>query len=84
MTEHQSALQSLQAADFVLQEAGLYLNGHPDDQQGLTYFREAAENAITMRKSYEQLYGPLTLSAAGGEVIFDWNRNPLPWEWEAN
>ena len=40
--------------------------------------------AKAARRAYEEAYGPLTLSSAGGDHCFGWNKSPLPWEWEAN
>ena len=45
---------------------------------------EAKQAADAARCAYQKNWGPLTLSAAGGEDCFDWNKSPLPWEWEAN
>lgn len=84
MTDKQSALRLLQQADFALLETGLYLNGYPTCIEALAYFEKAKKEAKTARLEYEVKYGPLTLSAAGGETCFDWNKAPLPWEWEAN
>lgn len=84
MTDKQSALRRLQQADFVLLEAGLYLNGYPTCMEALAYFEEAKQAADAARCAYQKNWGPLTLSAAGGEDCFDWNKSPLPWEWEAN
>ena len=84
MTEKQSALRRLQQADFVLAEAGLYLTGYPCCAEALRYFEEAKRSAAAARCAYEEAYGPLTLSSAGGTGCFNWNDDPLPWEWEAN
>lgn len=84
MTDKQTALCKVRQADFVLLEAGLYLNGYPTCMEALDYFKKAKAEAKAARCAYEEAYGPLTLSSAGGEHCFDWNKSPLPWEWEAN
>ena len=84
MTDKQTALCKVRQADFVLLEAGLYLSGYPTCMEALDYFKKAKAEAKAARCVYEEAYGPLTLTSAGGEGCFDWNKSPLPWEWEAN
>ena len=84
MMDQQTALCKVRQADFVLLEAGLYLNGYPNCTEALDYFKQAREEAKAARRASEEAYGPLTLSSAGGDHCFDWNKSPLPWEWEAN
>ena len=84
MNEKQMAMRKVQQADFVLLEAGLYLNGYPSCREALAYFEEAKIAACGARTAYEEKYGPLMLISAGGENCWNWNMAPLPWELEAN
>lgn len=84
MNEKQMAMRNLQQADFVLLETGLYLNGYPTCREALAYFEEAKKAAHAARCAYEDRFGPLMMSAAGGENCWNWTAAPLPWEWEAN
>ncbi len=84
MTEKQMAMKKLQQADFVLLETGLYLNGYPHCREALAYYEEAKKAACAARCAYEEQFGPLMLSSAGGENCWNWTAAPLPWEWEAN
>lgn len=84
MTDKQMAMKKLQQADFALLETGLYLNGYPSCMEALAYFEEAKREAHTARCAYEEKFGPLTLSSAGGDNCWNWTAAPLPWELEAN
>ena len=84
MNDKQIALGKVREADFVLLEAGLYLDGYPCCMDALDYFKKAKADAKAARLAYEEAYGPLTVLSAGGDGCYDWNKSPLPWEWEAN
>lgn len=84
MTDKQMALRKVQQADFALLETGMYLNGYPTCMEALSHLAKIQKEAKAARCAYEEAYGPLTLTSAGGENCFDWNKSPLPWEWEAN
>lgn len=84
MTEKHMAMKKLQQADFALLETGLYLNGYPTCTEALAYFEEAKKAAHAARCAYENQYGPLTLSSAGGDHCWNWSAAPMPWELEAN
>ena len=63
-------LQELMALGFAVQELGLYLDTHGDDQ-------EARQLFMKYNKLYERRYGPLQLTASDGS---DWSRDPWPWD----
>lgn len=84
MNDKQASLRNLQQADFVMLEAGLYLNGYPTCREALEYFEKAKCDAKSARCAHEEKFGPLTLSSAGGDTCWTWVASPLPWEWEAN
>ena len=84
MNEKQMAMRRVQQADFVLLETALYLNGYPSCKEALAYFEEAKKSACSARSAYEEKYGPLMLTSAGGENCWNWNMAPMPWELEAN
>ena len=39
MTEQQQAMQELRRREFAMIDAGMYLDGHPEDETALQYFR---------------------------------------------
>lgn len=69
-------------ADFALQEADLYLDGHPRNQKALEYFRKYQQMAHAARCAYEDEFGPLTYYHAAKEDYWDWVVGPWPWECE--
>ena len=73
-------LAELQALQFVVHELGLYLDTHPDDMEAFAMFREYVALEREGKKRYEEMYGPLTLSAAANSECFSWLNDPWPWE----
>ena len=75
-----SALSELMALDFAIDELGLYLNTHRDDEDALELFRSYIRLAKEGREKYVATYGPLLqtdLTANGG---YRWLDDPWPWE----
>lgn len=73
------ALSELMALDFAIDELGLYLTTHRDDQEALdlywNYIRLGREGA----KRYEEMYGPLYQTNIT-EGSYRWLDDPWPWE----
>lgn len=73
------ALSELMALDFAIDELGLYLTTHRDDQEALdlywNYIRLGREGA----KRYEEMYGPLYQTDIT-EGSYRWLDDPWPWE----
>ena len=84
MTEKSALLKELQAEDFALYEASLYLNGHPRCPKALEYYCQHKNEAMALRERYESLYGPLTLYGNEDGNCWRWVSTPWPWEKEAN
>ena len=74
-----SALSELMALDFAIDELGLYLVTHADDQEALELYWSYIRMAKEGRKKYEAAYGPLmqTTITEGG---YRWLDDPWPWE----
>ena len=77
-----SLLKYIDEVSFGAYEATLYLDTHPDCQNGMQYFRELNERRNLALKEYAKLYGPLTLMHAGEscETCWQWINQPWPWE----
>lgn len=73
------ALSELMALDFAIDELGLYLTTHADDQDALDLYWSYIKLANEGRKKYEEVYGPLlqTTITPGG---YKWLNDPWPWE----
>ena len=65
-----------------MNEAGLYLDSHPTCREALAYFEKHKKEHDDAVREYEDKYGPLTLSSAGGEKRWTWVTEPFPWEGE--
>jgi spore coat protein JB len=72
-------LRTLQAAAFVVDEVGLYLQGHPTNKNALNYYSKAVKELKDLTDKYEKAYGPLTMVNAGGPV-WNWIQGPWPWQ----
>ena len=74
-----TALSELMALDFAIDELGLYLTTHRDDEDALQLFWSYIKLAKEGRKKYVDTYGPLkqTDFSEGG---FKWLDDPWPWE----
>lgn len=77
--EENSALCELMALDFAIDEMGLYLVTHADDQEALELYWSYIRMAEEGRKKYEELYGPL-LQTTITPGSYRWLDDPWPWE----
>lgn len=77
-------LHELQAVNFAVNELGLYLDTHKDDEEALELFRKYVQMYHQGLMQYEKLYGPLTRKQAGISGKYDWLSSPWPWEYDAN
>ena len=75
-------LKKVQEADFTALEWQLYLNTHPYCEKGLRLYRKAVDEAKTLRKEYEENYGPITATSTPNKLPWQWSKNPWTWEKE--
>lgn len=76
-------MAQLQALEFVVLELGIYLDTHPQDTEALALFRQYTAMEKAARAAYEDRFGPLTQSTAGGDS-YRWLQEPWPWCYEQN
>ena len=74
-----SQLSELMALDFAIDELGLYLTTHRDDQEALALYWDYIRLGQAGRKKYEELYGPL-MQTDITEGTFKWLDDPWPWD----
>ncbi len=80
-TDQEKRLQELQSIMFSMHELNLYLDVHPEDQSMMTLFNDYRRKKEELTKSYEELYGPLTVSSNSMENnTYSWINSPWPWE----
>ena len=74
-----TALSELMALDFAIDELGLYLTTHADDEEALQLYWDYIRLGREGRAKYEQTHGPLsqTTITEGG---YTWLNNPWPWD----
>lgn len=72
-------LSELMALDFAIDELGLYLVTHADDEDALNLYWSYIKLAKEGRKKYQETYGPLqqTDLTPGS---YKWLNDPWPWE----
>lgn len=73
------ALSELMALDFAVDELGLYLTTHCDDNEALELYWDYIRLANEGRKRYEERYGPLHQTDIT-EGCFRWLDDPWPWD----
>lgn len=69
------------ALSFAIVDAGLYLDGHPQDTAALDYYNEINSAYRAARDGYEAKYGPLSIYD-GKETDNEWLWSTTPWPWE--
>lgn len=73
------ALSELMALDFAIDELGLYLTTHRDDQEALKLYWDYIRLGREGTKRYEEMYGPLHQTDIT-EGSYRWLDDPWPWE----
>lgn len=74
-----TALSELMALDFAIDELGLYLITHSDDQEALNLYWEYIRLSKEGRQKYQQMHGPL-LQTDITEGEYRWINDPWPWD----
>ncbi|PKM62094.1 MAG: spore coat protein CotJB [Firmicutes bacterium HGW-Firmicutes-21] len=77
--ERVQSLRKVQIAAFAVNEAVLYLDGHPTNRKALEFYDKAKKDYKDSMEKYEATYGPLTFYNAGGPS-WTWIKGPWPWQ----
>ena len=77
-------LKELTALDFYTLDLQLYLDTHPDDREALARYNAVVEEANTLRREYEKLFGPLYSFRSPSKQPWQWNNDPWPWQYQFN
>ena len=75
-----TALCELMALDFAIDELGLYLVTHSQDQEALQLYWSYIKLAQEGRQKYQELYGPLLQTDLTPEDGYAWLKDPWPWD----
>ena len=79
-----TALVELMALDFAIQELGLYLTTHAQDQEALQLYWSYIQLSKEGREKYQAMYGPLLETDLTPEDGFAWLNDPWPWDLGGN
>jgi spore coat protein JB len=74
----------LQALCFLLQELGLYLDTHPEDQEAFGLFQRYAGLMEQAKQTYVERYGPLLRMDSAMDDHYTWAEGPWPWNAEGS
>ena len=77
-------LHELQALGFALQELGLYLDTHSEDEEAAALYRQYAELYRNGMEQYQTDCGPLRQTGSVNNGKYTWTQSPWPWELAAN
>lgn len=75
-----TALVELMALDFAVDELGLYLTTHPQDQEVLQLYWSYVKLSEEGREKYKKTYGPLLQTDLTPEDGYAWLQDPWPWD----
>ena len=75
-----TALVELMALDFAIDELGLYLVTHAQDQEALQLYWSYIKLAQEGREKYQKMYGPLLQTDLTPEAGYAWLKDPWPWD----
>ena len=75
-----TALVELMALDFAVDELGLYLVTHKEDQEVLQLYWSYVKLSKEGRERYQKLYGPLLQTDLTPEDGYSWLKDPWPWD----
>lgn len=83
MKTRQEMLMKVQKLNFVLIDAGLYLNNQPDCKAAMALYGKYQQLYAQALSEYEDMYGPLTYGGINVERDgWSWIDKPWPWEVE--
>jgi spore coat protein JB len=83
-SEREMLMWKMQAYDFAMEEVGLFLDTHPNDQTALSYFKQYRDLKKQAEVDYVKKFGPVTIDNYDFDLsTWKWIDNPWPWECES-
>ncbi len=83
-TRRDDLLKRISALDFMTIDLNLYLDTHPNDEVVLMKFNKAVCMSKQLKDLYESMYEPLCTNRPNPSNLWQWIKNPWPWEYEFN
>lgn len=75
-------LHMINTASFAVDDAKLFLDTHPCDQNALAFFQECSKARNQALREYAKYYGPLTIDTTVASCTDRWNWINEPWPWQ--
>ena len=83
MNERNRLLKEIQQLNFMMVEAGLFLNNQKNCKEAKEAFSSYQKRHAKAKEEYESCYGPLTYEGVNAECDgWSWIDGPWPWEVE--
>ena len=79
MSTREDLLKRIASYDFAIVELNLFLDSHPHDGAALAKLKEYVEKSKTLRREFEENFGPLKARSTEGNRWM-WISNPWPWD----
>lgn len=74
-------MYELQMYGFVLDEARLFLDTHPNSKEALAYYRKYSEIYKETKNEFESMFGPITAGKIAAESdSWQWIMGGWPWQ----
>ena len=67
---------------FAVDDAKLFLDTHPEDEDALAYFYECSRMRNQASKEYAKNFGPLTIDTVTDSCSDNWDWIDSPWPWQ--
>ena len=87
LSAKETALLQIQQTSFVVDDLRLYMDTHPEDQEGLKLLKEMLKRRKTLLKEFALQYYPLTVDcmydiyeAEPESTCYCWPEGKIPWE----
>lgn len=75
-------MKEIAKLSFAALETNLYLDGHPENKEGIKYFDNMSKELKGKIEEYEREYGPLTAMGSKNDKEWLWSTQKWPWQME--
>lgn len=79
MNEREALLKRVQVCDFALNDAAMFLDTHPEDQDALRFYQKYKEMREKAVEEFTSRFGPITRADSAGGPRWTWVDDPWPW-----
>lgn len=78
--ERSQLLHWITTISFAMEDAALYLDTHPENENALKYYFNYAALRKQALEDYATCFSPLTKETASSDQAWKWVAEPWPWE----